>query len=69
MILPQEQTIHFRINSTSVIRPVKQNQFSFSSVEINTTLPTTVKCLVDQIQIQKPTLIVPTDQLPDHSRE
>ena len=31
--------IHFHINSTSVIRPAKQNQLSFSSLEINKPLP------------------------------
>ena len=31
--------IHFHINSTSVIRTVKPNQASFSSIEINKPLP------------------------------
>ena len=42
MIFPQEQTIYFHINSTSVIRPVQQNQLSFSSIEINKPLPVPV---------------------------
>ena len=25
------------------------------------------KCLVDQIQVQKPTLLAATDQMPDHT--
>ena len=35
-------TIHFHINSTSVIRPVKQNQLSFFSIEIIKPLPVPV---------------------------
>ena len=31
--------IHFHINSTSVIRPVKQNRLSFSSININKLFP------------------------------
>ena len=31
----KNRPIHFQINSTSVIRLVKQNQLSFSSIEIN----------------------------------
>ena len=37
MIFPQEQTHHFHINSTSIIRPVKQNQKSFSSILLQLT--------------------------------
>ena len=33
---------HFHINSTSVIRPVKQNQFSFAVLEINKSVPAPV---------------------------
>ena len=33
---------YFHINSTSVIRLVKQNQLSFSSIEINKPLPALV---------------------------
>ena len=44
MIFHQKQTHHFQINSTSVIRPVKQNQQSFSV----------------KIQVQKPILVVAT---------
>ena len=34
--------IHFHINRTSVIWPVKQNQLSFSSTEVNKQLPAPV---------------------------
>ena len=52
----KNRPIHFHINSTSVIRPVKRNQLSFSSIEINKPLPAPVQCLIDQIQVQKPIL-------------
>ena len=61
-----KRPIHFHINSTSVIKPVKRNELSFSSIEINKPLPAPVQCLVDQIHIQKPILVVATDQTPDH---
>ena len=48
--------IHSHINSTSVIKPVKQNQLSLSSIEI-----------LDQIKVQKPILDVATDQMPDYT--
>ena len=38
----KNSAIHFHINRTSVIRPVKQNQLSFSSIEINKALFATV---------------------------
>ena len=48
-------TIHFHINRTSVIRPVKQNQLSFPSIEIyKATSFSSQQCLVDQIHVQKP---------------
>ena len=40
IIFPQEQTYQF------VIRPVKQNQLSFSSIEINKTLPALVHSVI-----------------------
>ena len=67
MIFLKNRPIHFNINSTSVIRPVKQNQLSFSSIEINKPLPAPVQFLVDEIQVQKPILVVATDQMPDHT--
>ena len=39
---PWHRPIHSHINSTSVIRLVKRNQLSFSSTEINKTLPVPV---------------------------
>ena len=39
---------------------------SFSSIEINKPLLVPVQYLVDQIQVQKPILVVATDQMPDH---
>ena len=62
----KNRPIHFHINRTTVIRPVKRNQLSFPSIEINKPLLTPVQCLVDQIQVQKPILVVATDQMPDH---
>ena len=58
--------IHFHINSTSVIRLIKQNQQSFSSIEMNKLLlaPTG---LVDQIQVQKPILVTATDLMPENT--
>ena len=52
--------IHFHINSTSVWA-VKQKQLSFSSIEIKKPLPAPVQCLIDQIQDQKPILVIATD--------
>ena len=34
----KNRPIHFHVNSTSVTRPVKQNQLNFPSIEINKTL-------------------------------
>ena len=31
----ENRPVHFHVNSTSVIRPVKRNQLSFSSIEVN----------------------------------
>ena len=43
--------------------------FSFSKIEIKKPLPASVipQILVDQIQAQKPTLVLATDQVPDHT--
>ena len=62
----KNRPIHFHIRSTSIIRRAKRNQLSFSSIEINKPLPAPVQCLVDQIQVQKPILVVVTNQMPDH---
>ena len=58
----KNRPISFHINSTSVIRPVKWNQLSFSSIKINKP-----QCLVDQIQVQKSILVVATDQMPNQT--
>ena len=61
------RAIHFYINSTSVFRPVKRNWLSFPSIEINTPLPALIpQCLVGQIQVQAPILVVAKYQMPDH---
>ena len=46
----------------SVITPVKQNQLTFSNIEINKPLPP-VQCLADKVQVQKPILVLATDQI------
>ena len=43
------------------------DQLRFSRTEINKQLPAPVQCLVDQIQVHKPILVVATDQMPDHT--
>ena len=57
--------IHFHINSTNVIRPVKQNQLIFSSRQVTSCL--TPQYLVDQIQVQKSIVVAATDQMPVHT--
>ena len=47
----KNRAIHFHINSTSVIRPVKRNQLSFFSIEINRPLPAPVRS-VSQIRFK-----------------
>ena len=59
--------IHFHINSTSAIRPVKQKKLNFSNIEINKSLSALVYCVSEQIQVQKPVQVVVTDQMPDHT--
>ena len=49
--------IHFHINRTIVIGPVKQNQLKQPSPH----------CLVYQIQVQKPIQVVSTDKMPDYT--
>ena len=39
LFFSKNRPIHFYINSTSVIRPVKRNQLRFYSIEINKLLP------------------------------
>ena len=54
LFLPEKDCIHFHFNRASVIRPVKHNQLSFPSIEINKPHLAPVQCLVDQIQVQGP---------------
>ena len=71
----ENRPIHFQINSTSVIRPVKWNKLraEFSNIEINKPRPATSRpspqCLVNLIQVPKPILVATTDQTPDHTVE
>ena len=55
--------ILFHINSINVIRLVKLNHLKFSSIDINKPLLAPVQCLADQIQVQKPILVVAIDQM------
>ena len=57
----KNRPIHFHVNSTRVIRPIKRNELSFS-----TTSYPSPQGVVHQIQVQKPILVVTTDQIPDH---
>ena len=62
------RSILFHISDTGVIRPVKRKPAEF--FQHGNQQPTycpSPPCLVDQIQIQKPILIVATDQMPDHN--
>ena len=59
--------IPFHVNSTKVTWPVKWNRLSFSSIKINKPLTASAQCLVDQIQVQKPILVVATDQMTNHN--
>ena len=54
LFLPKKDSIHFHFNRASVIRPVKHNQSSFPSIEINKPHLVPFQCLVDQIQVQRP---------------
>ena len=64
----KKRPIHFHINSTRVIRPAKQNNLRFSSVEINKPLDAPV-CSVLQIRFQlEDYLVVATNQMPDHNQ-
>ena len=63
----KNRPIHFYINSTSVIRLVKRNQLSFSSNETDKPLLAPVQCLMDQIQVRNPILVVAANQMPNHT--
>ena len=59
--------IRFHVSSSSVIRLVIRNKSSCSSIEVNEPLPALIsQSLVDQIQVQKPILLFPWDQMTDH---
>ena len=51
---------HFHFSSTSVVRLVRRNQLSFSSLEINK------ERRVGQIQVQKLAVLVTINQMPDN---
>ena len=42
-----------------------KKKLGFSSIEINETSCPSPQCLTDQIQVQKPPLLVATDKMPD----
>ena len=46
-IFLKNRPIHFHINSTSLIRLIKQNQLSFSSIEINKPIPAPIHSVSD----------------------
>ena len=55
MVVAKDNSKNLRHYSTSVIRPVKQNQLSFPCIEIyKATSFSSQQCLVDQIHVQKP---------------
>ena len=59
--------IHCSLNSTSVIRLVKRNKIGFfQHWNQQDTFCYSLKCLVDQIQVQQPCLVIAPDQMPDH---
>ena len=64
IFLLKNRPIHFHINITRVIRPVKRNMLSFSSTKKKqgTSGPSS-QYLISQIQVQKPTLVVVTNQV------
>ena len=69
-IVLKNRPIHFHMNSTSVIRPVKRNKFSFSRIEISR-IVSQVRFkfqIQGQTQVQKPDIVVATNQMPDHKR-
>ena len=59
---------HFHINCTNVITPVKQKKLEFFLYcSQQATSSPSPYCLVDQAQIQQPTLVVATEQMPNHT--
>ena len=47
---------------------IKQSKLSFSSIETKKQLPVSIQCLVGQIQVQNPFIVVATDQMPHHTQ-
>ena len=64
MVFLKNIPIYFQINSTSDIRSVKRNELSFFSID--TYKPLSALVHIDEIQVQKPILVVVTDQIADH---
>ena len=64
-LLLKNRLIHFHINSTSVFRLIKQLVEFFQHGNQQATSCPNPQCLVGQIQVQKPVLVVATDQMAD----
>ena len=62
----RNRPIHFHINSKSVARSVKR-KMNFSSIDIENSLPALIHSIL-QIKVQKPILVVSTDEKPDHTQ-
>ena len=63
----KSRPIHFHSNSTGVIRPWNKTSWIFRALKWTSHfLPQSI-CLVDQIQTQKPILVVATNQMLDHT--
>ena len=63
---PQLHKRLFFLKNRPINFHIKQKKFSFSSTAISKPLPApSPQCLVDQIQVQQPSLVVATDQMPD----
>ena len=60
--------IHFHISSVRVIRPFERNKLSFFKHWNQQIFScTSLKCIAGQIQVQKPTVAVSINQMPDHT--
>ena len=60
----KNRPIYFHIYSTRVIRLLKQ-KLTFPALKSTSLfLPPSLQCLVGKIQVQKPTLVVATNQMP-----
>ena len=47
---------------------IKQSKLSSSSIETKKQLPVSIQCLVGQIQVQNPFIVIATDQMPHHTQ-